>query len=412
MKLLSKTSISYLWVSFSVLVITGVLLYMLLRKLVTDEIREQLELQTETIAESLKQGQKINYPLVELTKASSANAIAPPIFRDTLIYDFIQQEEEGYFFLRETKNINQQRYSITVMTAEIGWEGYSKAILFIFLIMACLLVLIGALVNYFINKKLWEPFFQNLNLLKTYSVSSPSTLQLVPSSIDEFQELNRVAADLAKRSREEYKGLKEFTENASHETQTPLAIIRSRLDRISQSPIDEVTAGYILDASQAVERLSKLNKGLLLLAKLDNNAFPDLMQIDITTTLEAMLYQMEDLFQQRGMQIDRCLQHKNVEASPYLLDILFGNLLSNILQHGKPGSQIRIAIDPYKMSFYNPGEPINLPIEKLFQRFGTHARGNDGNGLGLAIIKEICAVHQWTISYSYQEKGHVFEITF
>lgn len=412
MKLLSKTSISYLWVSFTVLAITGVLLFLLLRKFVADETREQLELQTELVALQLRKGNVISFPLVEIKPLAINHKAQLPIFRDTLIYDFIQQENEGYYYLKATKTIHAKPYLITVMTTNIGWDGYSQAILFIFVITACLLLLAGALVNYFINKRLWDPFLINLNRLKEYSVSSQTALQLVPSAIDEFKELNAVTADLAQRAREEYQGLKEFTENASHEIQTPLMIIKSRLESISQLSIDGELAHYLVDTKQAVDRLSRLNRGLLLLTKLDNNTFPDQMEVELDVILRNFLTQMEDLFEQRGMELLLAIEAKKLTGSPYLLEILITNMLSNILQHGKQQSKIRIILDEHHLQFSNQGDPLGFAADKLFARFGKASKKQNGNGLGLSIVKQICAAHQWDIKYSYAAHTHVFELIF
>jgi len=412
MKLLSKTSISYLWVSFTVLAITGVLLFQLLRKFVSDETREQLELQTEMVAIALQKGKPISFPFVEITPLQAKKNDQLPIFRDTLIDDFVQQKKEGYYYLKEKKMILGVPFMITVMSANIGWDGYSQAILFIFIIMACLLLLAGALVNYFINKRLWDPFLINLERLKQYSVSSQTALQLVPSAIDEFKELNEVTADLAKRAREEYTSLKEFTENASHEIQTPLMIIKSRLESISQRSIDEVVARYLVDTKQAVDRLSRLNRGLLLLAKLDNDTFPDQEQVNLNVILQNLLVQMADLFEQRNMTLQTTIKAKKVDGSPYLLEILITNLLSNILQHAQKESEIRIELDANHMLFSNPGAPLEFAADKLFARFGKESKKQNGNGLGLSIVKQICMTHHWEITYSYLAHCHIFEITF
>jgi len=412
MKLLSKTSINYLWVSFTVLAITGVLLFFLLQKTVSEEIKEQLELQSEMIAAELKAGHSISYPLVEINKEQIAVPRPSPVFRDTLIYDHIQKKEEGYYYLKQIKIIAHQPVKIMVMTSHIGWDGYTQAIIVIFIVIAAMLVLAGGLVNHFINRKIWNPFLLNLKVLQAYSVSSKTNLQLVASPIDEFKELNIVVNDLAQRARKEYVGLKEFTENASHEIQTPLTIIKSLLESMSQLPVDAALAGYLLKTKQAVDRLSRINRGLLLLAKLDHTIFPDQKEIDLDTILLTIIEQMEDLFEQRGMKILMNIKSKKIHASPYLLEIMINNLLSNILLHGQHQSEIKIELEDQKMTFYNEGEPLEFPSDKLFTRFGKTTAGPNGSGLGLSIIKQICFAHQWDIIYKRRENTHIFQIDF
>ncbi|MET1056194.1 MAG: HAMP domain-containing sensor histidine kinase [Pedobacter sp.] len=408
MKLLSKTSINYLWVSVTILIVTGILLFILLFKSDSEEQREQLELQADMVTAELNAGHAINYPLVRIT--TNQHPDHKPVFKDTVIYDYIQKAYEGYYYLRQTKTIKGKPVTLTVMTTSIGSEGISKVIILISVVSACMLVLGGGTINYFMNKKIWNPFLLNLKQVQVYSVSTPGNLDLIPSSVDEFEELNKVITDLAERARQEYSGLKEFTENASHEIQTPLAIIKSRLESMSQFTLDPRFANYLSDTKQALNRLSKINRGLLLLAKLDNNVFPDKQEMQLDQVILTMLGQMEDLFDHRKMALHSDIREKTVHASPYLLEILITNLLSNILQHGEPNSTVSIQLSAQHMVFSNAGNPLGFPQDKLFSRFGKTVAGYKGNGLGLSIVHQICVVHHWNIVYAYSDGRHTFQI--
>jgi len=412
MKLVTKTSISYLWLSFVVLLVMGSMLFFFLKAAVSAEIREQLELELAMVTTALKAGQPVKSPMIEIDTVSKATWKLKPVFKDTLIYDAVQQEQEGYYYLKTYQLINGQAISIRVLNAYIGWGGYTQAILTIFIAMACLLVIAGAVVNHNINKKIWRPFLTNLNLLNSYSVSAQADLILQPSKIDEFEGLNRVILDLAKRARIEYVDLKEFTENVSHEIQTPLSVLKSRLENISQSPLDENFARFLLDAKEAADRLSRVNRGLLLLAKLKNDQFEDSKVIHLEEILIANILLMEDLFEQRSLSIDQKIEPVQLFGSPYLMEILILNLLSNLRIHAVPGSQVYLKLDQAKMEFVNEGPPLNFPVEKLFLRFGKSFNGYKGTGLGLSIVKQICVINNWKIIYSYAGGRHVFRVEF
>lgn len=76
------------------------------------------------------------------------------------------------------------------------------------------------------------------------------------------------------KSLDSYRVQKEFTENASHELQTPLAIFQSKLDLLlQQQELTESQAEIIQDLYQMTSRISRLNRNLLLLAKIDNAQF-------------------------------------------------------------------------------------------------------------------------------------------
>jgi len=412
MNLLTKTSLNQFLLSLIILVLTGFLLLLFLQREVSTEIEEQLELQSTMIADEIAAGRPVNFPLVQVNHTDKALLRQPKIFQDTLIYDRIQRKSEGYFYLSETRTIRGKEYRIRVMTSHIGLDGYSKAVGYIFISMAFLFIFFGSLMNYFVNRKIWQPFLDNLQRLKLYSVSSTDDLVLAKSDINEFKEMNAVLRELADKSRDEYTALKEFTANASHEIQTPLSIIQSSLESISQFQLQPELARYVVDAKQATNRLSKVNKGLLLLAKLENNDFPDKRLVDLKELLHAQIDQTEDLLLHKGLILKKEISEKEVYSSPFLLEILISNLLSNIVAHSPQNATLSISLHTDSMKFANEGNPLTFPESKLFTRFGKGVDNYKGNGLGLSIVKQICVVNDWEVQYRYSGSMHVFEILF
>lgn len=412
MRLVSKISLYHFLLSSLVLGLAGFLLFIFLRGEISLEIQEQLELQVDMITKEVGKGKHIDFPLVTISKGSEELMRLSKVFKDTLIHDYVQNVSEGYYYFEESKRINGTPYRIKVMTTYIGWENYSKTISYIFIAIAATLVLLGTLVNYFISRSLWRPFLINLKRMKGYSVSSREELQLAVTDIKEFQEMNAVLADLAARGKREYTALKEFTENASHEIQTPLSILKTRLESISQLSLDPSVIRPLNDAKQAITRLSRVNKGLLLLAKLENNAFTDQQSLQLDEILRNNYEMMEDLFQHKGISIDFKVSPKLVFASPFLMDVLVSNLLSNVLSYTDQGAKISVRLDEAQFIFTNEGEPLVFPETKLFTRFGKGASGNKGNGLGLSIVKQICLNYNWNISYNYVQNQHQFKVTF
>lgn len=412
MRLLSKLSYYYFWLSAFVLGITGVMLFLFLRHEVSKEIEEQLELQTDMVAEEIRMGRNVNFPLVQITKGNVQLMKLPRVFKDTLLYDRLQKESEGYYYFAESKKISNNYYRIKVMITYIGWNNYSRTIIYIFMCIAVMLIILGTLVNYFISSRIWKPFLINLKRMKGYSVSSKEALELARTDVKEFQEMNFVLADLAARGRREYNALKEFTENASHEIQTPLSILRTRLESISQLPVNDDLAKLLNDAKQAALRLNKVNKGLLLLAKLENDAFIDKQSILVHEVLQRNFDLMEDLFQTKALKVTLAIQHKEVFVSSSLMEILISNLLSNALSYSPVKGSVSISLTDEYLEIGNEGSPLTFEESKLFTRFGKGSPGLSGNGLGLSIVKQICISYQWNIAYRYAENQHFFKISF
>jgi len=410
-KLLYKTTQNFLLAMAVILSIAGIALYLLLRQEVTAEIKEQLELQADLVADQVAQGKTVNFPLTTVSEVS-ADFLPDKRLGDTLIYDRLQRENEGYYYLTLVKKVNLRNYQITVMTSYIGWERYYKTIFISFLGVALWMAFFGVLINYYSNRKIWKPFFLNLENLKQFSVRSAQPLQWHDSTITEFKELQYSLKDLTERSRREYLALREFTENASHEIQTPLGIIQSKLDRMSQLEVSEEMARYIVQAKSGVERLSKMNRNLLLLAKLDNQVYLEKQLIRVDELLGQHLEQMEELFSVRNMTLSTNLCPVTVKSDRYLCDILLSNLLSNALRYSPSLGEIVIFISEQQLIISNPGSALDFPPEHLFDRFTKSANHTQGTGLGLAIVHQICLLNGWTIAHSYRMGVHYFSIDF
>ncbi len=411
MNLLYRTTRDFVIATAIILLVTATALYLLLQKEVKEEMEEQLAFQSELAEKNLIERNEFSSPFIQTTLTTDPVS-QHPVYGDTLILDVVQKKEEEYHYRIEVKKINGQHYRIFTMISYIGWNEYFKTI---FILIGSAILLLGGssvAITYFSNKKRWRPFFQNLAALKSYSITNNQQLLLKGSPITEFKELNEALADLAARSRKEYVSLREFTENASHEIQTPLGIIQSKLDRLSQLSISEEMARYIVQAKIGVDRLSKMNKALLLLAKLDNNAFEEKQELAFHDLLTQHLEMMADLFASRTIALHSQISPCILTANPYLCEILLSNLVSNAFRHTEFGGQINIGVNFSRLTISNPGPELDFPPEQLFNRFTKSAGDNHGTGLGLAIVYQICSINDWKIDYTYLEGNHTFMIFF
>jgi signal transduction histidine kinase len=298
------------------------------------------------------------------------------------------------------------------MTTYIGWEEYFKTIGLVFLILGVLLLAMGVTVNFFISRKIWQPFITNLASLKKHALSSKEELILVNTQTKEFEELNNVLIDFALRAQNEYQGLQEFTENSSHELQTPISIIRSRLENLGQMDLNPENTRYLQEARDALTRLNKVNKGLLLLARLSGTQFPDVQQVSLSTLLTNQVQQLEELFTSRNLQLHTNVIDCVVDASPHLVEIMLSNLLSNQLKYASEASVLLITLNNKIVDFRNEGPPLPFAQSDIFNRFTKGDPRKSGVGLGLSIVKKICDLHQWGITYSYESGVHIFSINF
>ncbi len=409
MKLLHKITRDYLVASVSILVITGMALFAMLKKEVADEMDEQLILQTEQLFGNAAAGYLVDTPFLKISKLTPG-APKGRMFGDTMIFDPVQQEIEEYHFLRESRVVGADRYEVLAMTSHIGWDRYYLAIIYIFLLVAVLLTICGVLINYLSNRKIWASFFANIKTIQDFSVSSADPLSLRESSISEFKQLNTALQDLTARSRKEYLALRSFTENASHEIQTPVSIIQSKLDRMSQVDIDLTMSHLILDAKSGADRLSKMSKSLLLLAKLDNQVFDNLQEIEMDQIIRHELLNVADLFAGKQIVVKDVLESTRVVSDTFLAETLCLNLLSNAFKYTPVNGEVNIVLSERVLTVSNTGVQTGFPADQIFQRFAKNPEHIHATGLGLSIVWEICQLSRWDISYEFSEGWHRFKV--
>ncbi len=233
------------------------------------------------------------------------------------------------------------------------------------------------------------------------------------TAIDEFALMNNILTKVTGKVQQDYLLLKEWTENAAHELQTPLAIIRSQLDILVQDEhLSEQQSKAVQGADRSLERLSKLNRSLLLLAKIENQQFANTCPVDLTAKLEEKLVHFSELWEGKQLTITTHLQPLKLTMSPELADVLLNNLLGNAFRHNDTKGTLDIVLDGQQLQVSNTGRREALQQDQLFTRFYKPVSSFDSNGLGLSLIKQICDVSGYTIKYQYTGGKHVFALLF
>jgi signal transduction histidine kinase len=220
--------------------------------------------------------------------------------------------------------------------------------------------------------------------------------------------LNRVIETLTKKLSADYLSLKEFTENASHEIQTPLSVALLHLDEVLQQDINEEAFSKTLAAIQALKRLSSLNQSLILLAKIDNRQFKAEDRISMNEIMEKKLLDFEPLIKAKNLEFKYTVENDfRLKIHEQLADILLGNLLSNAINHNLDGGSIQLSIGRNELMICNTGSPNTLTQETAFNRF---TKGDSKSyGLGLAMVKKICDTHDMEIRYTKNDL-HCFTV--
>jgi signal transduction histidine kinase len=269
------------------------------------------------------------------------------------------------------------------------------------------------ILNNFLLKRIWRPFYHLLKQLKNFRLEKPSTFTIQKTKIDEFRLLNEAVQKLLQTNIDSYSSQKHFIENASHELQTPLAIGINKLEALAETnTLSEKQLHLLASALDNLERLTRLNRSLLLLSKIENKQFLEEQDIQLNELVKKISDDFSDqlTFSGLALTIDN-VEESSITMNPDLALILFTNLVKNAIVHNHPGGYIRIEITRDSMRIENTGRDQALNQQKLFTRFNREQQSETSTGLGLAIVKAITDLYSYVISYSFTDR-HIISILF
>ena len=416
MKLQTKLNIRFLGVTFLVFSLAGVLFYFALGHVVDHNIQEMLESRKAYIVLSLQQ----NTPTSDLVGSPDhsifikriKNAREYQSFSDTLAFD--QEEKELIPFRKMTFTVHSggQNYEVILLQSLLESEDL-QIVTFSFMVMLFGLVLLALFfLNRWLSAKAWTPFFKSLSVLSSWKIGENRAVSFDRTGISEFDQLNNTLEKMMQKIQTDFINLKEFTENASHEIQTPLAIIKSKLELVLQDKtLSDQQNKQIHAAFESAIRLSKLNEALLLLSKIENQQFVEQAEIDFGALIQSRIEYLDELFALKQIGVTVKLDEPVVfSLNPTLAEILVNNLMSNALRHNTEKGKIYVSSGSQEITISNTGEHAEMDASRLFRRFAKQSASSESNGLGLAIASEICKNYHLDLNYSFSEGMHRFTL--
>ena len=319
-----------------------------------------------------------------------------------------------YRQLSQVVSIRGNPYQIIIRKSQEQKDALVKDVTRIMLFVFIGLFAATILFNWVISQRLWAPFRQSLKKIRSAELQKMEALHFEKTNIREFNELNASLNFMTDKIYKDYKNMKEFTENAAHEKQTPVAVVLSKLELLLQDTnLKEDQVQSVLQSTNALRQLSKLNESLLLLAKIENNQFETEDAIDLAEITRKYLQLFEEFIKEKDLSIQTNFTAAFiVKLHPMLADSLISNLLGNAIKYNYNGGNITITISTNNYHISNTSFLKPIPAEKLFKRLNTSKENQEtSNGLGLALVKRICEVHHLNISYQGEIGMHQFEIS-
>ena len=369
-----------------------------------------LKLSEEKLIETIQLWNDVQ-PSTNIRKLEKNDNLKDSIFIVEKPHDFLHFEEIDRFrCLSKVIYLNKKPYRFNI---ETNIEETQETIFFISITTVFLFVMIvGGLLflNRRLSKSVWKPFRETLDQLKTFSLNNQTKIEFSKTDVSEFDELNQSLTKLIEHNVSVYKTQKEFTENASHELQTPLAILKNKLDILLQNQdLTEKQYQIAEEMNRALSRSSRINKNLLLLAKIDNKQF-DSETFHLDEVLNQSLEILQEHFEQKNISVKTEISDNvKVNGNIGLTEVLINNLILNAIRHTSINGSILIRLSQSEFEVSNSGTG-KLNGDLLFKRFSRFSKDNNGSGLGLAIVQEICKSQNWTIDYRFENYNHIFSV--
>lgn len=414
MKLLNRSLLHLSVVLLLVLAAWAVAFFFIVRHAVVDSIDEGLEDQEEIIRYRLRQDStllRINDLGLHGFAFAPVAQKAKTSYRDTILFVPSEGKDEPVRLLTKTFKYQSGYQQLRIYTSTVEEDDLIADILVALVGLYFTLLLTIITVNNVVLRRMWRPFHAILGQLKGFRLGTGRQLADVPTNVSEFKELKAAATALVHHATDTYENQRAFTENAAHELQTPLAIAINKLELLAeQQGNEEDRMAAVGDVIASLERLTRLNKSLLLLARIENRQFPDESPVSFATLLPEVVDEFADLATHRRVELNVQV-HGDLERSmdPGLARILLNNLVKNAIVHNVPGGSVQAEVHAGRLTISNTGAAHELDAARIFGRFHKQTTADGGTGLGLAIAKAITDLYGLGIAYRY-DGAHVVEV--
>jgi signal transduction histidine kinase len=382
---------------------------------VASEIDEKLEATKWNVIKNLKEGYEVEFaPFIEVRELAANNYKFIEEIKDTLIYNKSEKDYDSYRQLKMKYIDGKRNYLIIVRTDNLEQTDLLVSIGIPLTILLLLVILASIIVVRKISISIWRPFYKNLENLKMFSVEDKTELSLINPGIDEFNDLNESLKELTMKISKDYKKLKEFSENASHELQTPIAIIKAKIEAMLQDEkLNSESVAQLQTINSTATRLARINKSLTILTKLDSEEYEEKKVIGLRSFIQKKVEDFIEIAESKGIVIEiKALEDLDLRINEDLLELLLSNLFSNAIKHNYEGGKIIIELKSSTFAINNTGKPLEKEPKKMFERFEKGRYAVESYGLGLVIVKQICDAYKINIAYTVQNGWHQITLFF
>lgn len=421
MKLLSYTYRKLALLLFLLMAVWGVLFYYAIIDEVVDETDDTLENYGEILMESALHDPSILETEGSLMSFYKFTPISEEegrhyrqVFYDATVYIELEDEDEPVRVMCTAFRMpDGQYYELKLMISILERDDMVEVMLWYLGALFLLFLICTSIGIQLVLKGVFRPLHRLLDWLHCIQPGKEVPPLDNPTKIREFRQLSDAALDMGNRSYKAYEEQKQFIENASHELQTPLAIVRGKVELLAESEgMTEQQMEQLDEIYATLGRAVKLNKSLLLLSRIENGQYTEMEDVSVDEILDELLPDLMDIYEHKQVRLIRKREEQPfiIRCNHSLAQILVSNLVKNSLLHNREGGELQVLTTPTSLVIKNTGD-VPLDGEKLFRRFYHGMDGKkDSTGLGLAIARSIALSSSLKLTYEWQDGMHTFRL--
>ncbi len=417
MKLINKLTLWYLAITTLVLLAGDVIVFYRVQAEIENEVTQRLKRDLRHAAEMLAEGIPVSSIKTKQIDVKELPFDSPEIHLQTTdsmgMFSLPSRAVDRKFSVASSFKIKDKHYYISAYNFIAEPDEILEGITASLAVTLVILLGIVGITSRQISKQILSNFNRTLKTIQNFSLKQKHRMKLEETHTHEFKELNQFLEKMTNKALDDYRSLTEFSENASHELQTPLAIIRGKLELLLDTDINEKQASLIEGIHNAVQKLTSVNQSLILLTRLENQEYPVNQKINFSSVVEKVIESFKELIEMKTLVLTTKIE-KDVylNINSVLADMLFTNLLSNAIRHNTVSATISIVLTSSGLVVKNSGDPPKSPTHELFKRFKKDKQNAESIGLGLAIVKQICELSNFKVDYRYVDGQHGLCISF
>lgn len=385
------------------------IVYAAIQRSATQATIGKLEYLNQVAAEALRSGNNAHPALKQVAiRNSSDTAISKEQVKVDHEWTESLQSMAKVVRLTTYTTIGNRHYSLSsgaiiIEPSDIYLNGIIMVFAWTYVFLLALVIILSEVISW----RILKPFNDTLKTIQQFQLHQQEPIDIPETTTAEFKTLNNFLQKMTSRASGDYRALKEFSENASHELQTPIATMKAKIELLMESPLNEQQAAMLTAMHDELERLSKINHSLTLLAKLEHYEIKTTAATNISKLIRDTIHTCSDLIEMKHISLQQQLQpDMSIAADAALLQLLVNNLLSNAIRHNIPDGSIYIELNTSFLLLKNTGLAPFVATDQLFARFKKGNTAVDSIGIGLAIVKKICDLYGYTIRYDYADGFH------